>query len=724
MPFQCTACWDKSYDKAWKLQRHVRESKKCFERINPGMPANHLVRFQCFSCGYASPREPDLDRHRRRVHGETDNPIASGRYSTTRNSVDTISIPDLLQPESPHDRTFPVKPSQSDAGNCSSELDITHHTSDLSTDSSTSLDLASIYSRQSIATPTTGEGSGKIEEFDLHLRPLSQVQNAKRKSPYRDHLSSAECKRLCAEIDLASNTDVKDVSTNEKYAPEHELDLGSEPGNAQDVPELDFHPNKTTDSTAFRSGERFEADASFVDALANIDLTSPAEDHKPFVVIESYAKDRRGFLRNEPWAPVSWKSTLGLWTESVPTHDVHTNLSIHSSPILPSNPKRKSIVTSSSGTPQSINSKGSLFGIPSTHSYKPWMAWSSGSVTQSSAAKSLHSNGMPAPMLNSVDEELSLSRAWTSEERPHSITLSRQEPSHLTPQEEFGLAAADDDVEPIRLLVEDLAFDCNHRDHEGRTALVWAAERGHHQAVEILLSNSSGGVDANAQDDRGMTAIMFACHRGDLHVFDSLIYLPAIGLGIQNNAGPTAFMIAIQSSDPDSAVIVKKLVSHVQTRPDYHTTAAKWHPIFNAQDDRGLTPLHWAVKLRRHDWISVLLETGQVDVNMKALDGNTAAMHAVEELIQPDILELLFDRKACDPTVMNERGETLVGVAWRAVQEKNDMLAVSARLGIRANWRRLQTARDNLCLCKAYASHYAGEQDQAVGSSTTPGPGL
>ena len=107
MSLRCTACSDKSYDKAWKLQRHVRESKKCFERINPGMPANYFVRFQCFSCGYASPREPDLDRHRRRVHGETDNPIASGLHSTssadasTEDDINVIS--DLSQPENPHD---------------------------------------------------------------------------------------------------------------------------------------------------------------------------------------------------------------------------------------------------------------------------------------------------------------------------------------------------------------------------------------------------------------------------------------------------------------------------------------------------------------------------------------------------------------------------------------------------------------------------------------------
>jgi ankyrin repeat protein len=577
MSFQCTACWGKTYDKAWKLQRHVRESKNCFDQINLGMPGNHFVRFRCSSCGYASPRELDVDRHRRRVHGETDDPIAFGRFSTT------------------------------------------------SADSST--------------------------QDSAH----------------------------------ADNSMISDLLE----------------------PEL------------------FEADSAFLNALANIALAPTAEDHNIHTATETYAGDRLqyGLLRNEPQTLPSKNSVIfpgwtpGFLTESVTAPSVHTNPSIHSSPILPSSPKRKSIVTSSSGISQSVNSKGSLFGIPSTHSYKPWMAWSSGSRTQASAAKSLHSNGMPAPMLNSVDEELLLSRgAWTSEER-----LDYKSSSHLTPQEQFGLAAADDDVERLRLLVEDLAFDCNHHDHEGRTALVWAAERGHHQAVEILLSNPCGGVDVNAQNDRGMTAMMFACYRGDLRILDSLLSVPAIDLGIKNEAGPTAFIIAIQSRDPDSAVVVERLISYVQTRPDYHMTAAKWHPIFNAQDGRGLTPLHWAVKLGQHDCISALLDTKRVNVDMKALDGTTPAMHAIEEIVQPNILEILFDRKACDPMVMNERGETLVGVALRVVRESNNMLADSGRHDIPADRRRLQEARDNLYLCEAYVHHYAGKQDHTIGSSARAG---
>jgi hypothetical protein len=108
-------------------------------------------------------------------------------------------------------------------------------------------------------------------------------------------------------------------------------------------------------------------------------------------------------------------------------------------------------------------------------------------------------------------------------------------------------------------------------------------------------------------------------------------------------------------------------------------------------------------------------------------DGTTPAMYAVERFANPGVLELLFDRKACDPTLVNELEETLVGVALRVVQETDDMLAKLAHASsdsVTPDRRRSQEARDSLSLCEAYAHHYAGEQDQAIESSVTAGPVL
>jgi ankyrin repeat protein len=750
MSFRCKACSDKTYDKAWKLKRHIRESKQCFEQINPGIPANHLTQYQCTSCSYTSPREPDLERHcRLRFHGEFANPTASGHVSTSSADaamegsarvVDTTITSELLRPESLHERQSQLF--QSNPEHTSSDLGDTQ-TCDPSTSSVTSSVPFSTSSLQTITPPTTNEGSGNTERLGTHFSSSSQKPVAKRKCPGRDRLYMGY-KRLCTGLDSIG---LKIMSTNEtdminEHDPEHDPEHDLEPEVVQDNltyqvspalfgvggwidPSYDYSLVKCSCADPPIADELA---AELADAIANIDLTSFLRDHKTSATQGDWLDFR--FPRDE--------------TQTLSSSSGSRNFSrIESNPAMSipaSEPERKSTGTSSVAISQSIDSKGSLFGRPSIHTHKPWMTSSSGAPARTSAANSLHSTDMPAPMLTSMCEELSLSRAWTSEERPRSYSSF-----HLTPQEQFGLAAADDDVERLRLSIEDLAFDCSHRDHEGRTALIWAAERGHCQAVKVLLSDSSsGGVDVNSRDNRGMTAIMFACQRGDLNICRSLLSLPAIDLWAQSKAGPTALMMAIQTTKINAGPttltmaiqttktdhfvtnMVGELVAYVQTQTDYHTAVAKWHPFFNAQDARGLTSFHWALKLGRFDCISTLLDTERVDVNMKASRGITPVMQAVEDVVKPDILRFLFDRKACDPTVANESGETLPGVSRRVMQESWKMLVdykdrsvpgvksqlASDRLRI---WRRLQMARENMRLCVAYAYHWT--KDQARESS-------
>jgi ankyrin repeat protein len=561
----------------------------------------------------------------------------------------------------------------------------------------------------------------------------------KRKYPDQYRLSM-DSKRICAEGDVTSNIGIRGITTNktdilgpdcEQYNEaemslfllDHAKELLSAEGHGT---ELYSNTTKAINAVPLILLEiggwidpprddslvkRSEVDQSIADALANIDLTSFAKGHKTSATVDSRARDwiQSDFLRKELKALSSENSDsfygwgTRLWTDSNPAPSDHVSPSIATS-----KPERKITAKSSMGIPQSIaaspSSQGSLFGIPSTHSYKPWMTWSSGCPTQASAVKSLHSTGMPAPMLNSGDEELSLSRVWASDKRQES-----SESLQLTPREQFDLAAANDHLDRLRLLVEDLAFDYNSRDHEGRTALVWAAQGGHHQAVKVLLSNSCDGVDVNSRDNRGMTAIMYSCQRGDLGVFDSLLSLPTIDISVQSHTGPTALMMAIQSIDIDgTTAMVQKLVAYAQKRPDYHTAAAKWDPFFNAPDVSGLTPLHWAVKIGVYDYVSILLDTGRVDVDRKAFGGITPAMQAVKEITRPKILVLLFDSRACDPTLANEDGETLVGLARRVVEEREDMLVDHSHRSVPTDPRRLQTAWDNLRLCVAYEHDYTG----------------
>jgi ankyrin repeat protein len=740
MSFQCTTCSIKPYDKAWKLQRHIRETRKCFERLHPGTPANHLTRFQCTSCSYKSPRELDLKRHRRQAHGETANETTSGHDSTssadaTRKGVahvDTTLLRRLLRPKGLHERQGQLSQSNAEFANGTTICDPL-------TISATFPILPSPSSLQSTTPPTTDEDFGNIARFDSHLTTTSP-SITKRKYPDQYRLS-VDSKRICAEGDVTSNIGIRGITTNttdilgpdceQENAPEMSLFLLDHAKELLSA-EVRQYTERYSENTQTINGaplillgiggwidpprddsliKRSEVDQSIADALANIDLTSSAKGRKTSATVDSRARDwiQLESLGKELKAlPCENSDSFHgwgprLWTESNPAPSDHASPSIATS-----KPERKSTAKSSVGIPQSIaaspSSKGSLFGIPSTHSYKPWMTWSSGCPTQASAVKSLHSTGMPAPMLNSGDEELSLSRVWASDKRHQS-----SEPLQATPREQFVLAAANNDLDRLRLLVEDLAFDYNGRDYKGRTALVWAAQGGHHQAVKVLLSNSCDGVDVNSRDNHGMTAIMYACQRGDLGVFDSILSLPTIDISVQSSAGPTALMMAIQSIDIDgTTAMVQKLVAYAQKRPDYHTTAARWDPFFNAPDASGLTPLHWAVKLGVYDYVSTLLDTGRVDVDRKAFGGITPAMQAVEEITRPEILALLFDSRACDPTLVNEDGETLVGVARRVMEEREEMLVDHSHRSVPTDPRRLQMAWDNLRLCVAYEHDCTG----------------
>lgn len=310
----------------------------------------------------------------------------------------------------------------------------------------------------------------------------------------------------------------------------------------------------------------------------------------------------------------------------------------------------------------------------------------------------MRSGGMAGPMLEKPDEELLLSRAGRVagfSEYAHSFESAQ---SRL--EAECRQAAAHGDWSKLRLLITDLEYDYNHRDLEGRTPLIWATEQGYHEAIEALLEEHRSDLDANLQDNRGMTAIMFACQRGNLRSVDVLLKLPAIDLSVQKNAGPSALMIAIQTN---STTLVRRLVSYIQTRPDYDTTCAKWHPLLNAQDARGMTPLHWALKARNYGCIWTLLDTRRIDVDRKAFKGTTAAMQAVEDHMDLFTLKSFLERQGCDPMVTNDRGETLVGVAERVAGDCQRGLENFRSSGARLDSAVLEASRGRLRICEAYA---------------------
>ena len=62
------------------------------------------------------------------------------------------------------------------------------------------------------------------------------------------------------------------------------------------------------------------------------------------------------------------------------------------------------------------------------------------------------------------------------------------------------------------MLVINCFADVNAKDEDGSTALMWAAQEGHTEAMEMLVATCVADVNAISKD--GMTALMFAASGG------------------------------------------------------------------------------------------------------------------------------------------------------------------------------------------------------------------
>jgi ankyrin repeat protein len=62
--------------------------------------------------------------------------------------------------------------------------------------------------------------------------------------------------------------------------------------------------------------------------------------------------------------------------------------------------------------------------------------------------------------------------------------------------------------------------DINAKDGDGMTALMYAAEKGYREVVEVLIER---GAEINAKDEKGKTTLMYAFCSGSEEVAELLI---------------------------------------------------------------------------------------------------------------------------------------------------------------------------------------------------------
>ena len=188
-------------------------------------------------------------------------------------------------------------------------------------------------------------------------------------------------------------------------------------------------------------------------------------------------------------------------------------------------------------------------------------------------------------------------------------------------------------VECVQALLQHNA-DPNLQDKDGKTALMWAVEKGRTICLKLLIEN---GADPNLQDKYGKTALMFAAQKGHTTCLEALLSKGA-NPNLQENNGRTALMYATGWGKTDC---LKALLENGADP--------------NLQKNDGMTVLMLAVESGKTDCLEALL-ANNADPNLQDQDGRTTLMVAASKGHTTCLQALLS--KGADPNLQNKYGRT------------------------------------------------------------------
>jgi len=106
----------------------------------------------------------------------------------------------------------------------------------------------------------------------------------------------------------------------------------------------------------------------------------------------------------------------------------------------------------------------------------------------------------------------------------HESTVPAPEPERWAAKDALRHASMQGDAKRVRELLEAGNTDVNAADHEGHTALHWAAESGHAEVARLLLTIGKADVNRKASDERlGTTALHIAASEVRSEVVSTLL---------------------------------------------------------------------------------------------------------------------------------------------------------------------------------------------------------
>lgn len=177
----------------------------------------------------------------------------------------------------------------------------------------------------------------------------------------------------------------------------------------------------------------------------------------------------------------------------------------------------------------------------------------------------------------------------------------------------------------------------NKQDQEGKTSLAWAALRGDHNSVKLLLEYE-GNVEISTR--RGFTPLHFAIQSGDLL---TVRYLLRGGADVHAKNNAQESPLHLSARHHDNPELLKILIR----------SGAK----LNCRAEFEYTPLTYAVQEDHVQSTAFLIESG-ADINCQDCRGFTALSFAIFLNRHKCLVRLL--QSCADQTIISKRGRSLL----------------------------------------------------------------
>ncbi|EGN97633.1 hypothetical protein SERLA73DRAFT_30563, partial [Serpula lacrymans var. lacrymans S7.3] len=185
----------------------------------------------------------------------------------------------------------------------------------------------------------------------------------------------------------------------------------------------------------------------------------------------------------------------------------------------------------------------------------------------------------------------------------------------------------------------------NSKTRQGMTPLSVAAAEGQVEVVKVLLERND--VDINSKDERGWVPLMFAAQQGHEEIIVKLLLArEGVDVNSANKDGWTPLFCAAQC---DHATIVELLLA----TPNIDV---------NFKDKEGVAPLSCAASNGQVDIVKLLLERHEVDADSVNEDGWTPLFRAAQNG-HVDVMRLLLAKPKVNVNYQSQLGYTPLSIA-------------------------------------------------------------